>query len=416
MNSPVYSAREAVFMRALAEMEVIDCHEHLGPEPGRTRAEVDVFTLFSHYTRGDLFLAGMSPEEYRSLFDRTLPLERRWRVFQPYWDRIRWTSFARAARLAAAKFYGVDDISGGTAQALSDAMRKANTPGIYERVLGEACNIRAALTVRESTDAMDLGTPRLRPVASIGQFLPDSPESLAHPPFAPGCVVRTLEDYLAAMGVYLRRVKSEGAPAIKLWAREYGLPDAAAARAAFANLQSGKPLPSGALLALGDFLLERTLEYVKELGLVVSVHTGYWGDFRGLNPLHMIPVLQRHPGVRFDLFHLGYPWVRETLMLGKGFPNVWINLCWTHIISQRCAAEALDEAIDLLPANKLLAFGGDYGLPVEKVYGHLFMARENVARVLAARVGKGCFTETEALDLARRWFWRNPIELYRLPF
>ena len=101
-------------------------------------------------------------------------------------------------------------------------------------------------------------------------------------------------------------------------------------------------------------------------------------------------------------------------MLGKGFPNVWLNFCWTHIISQRFAMDGLDEAIDLIPTNKLLAFGGDYGTPVEKVYGHLVMAREDIARVLAGRIKNKQMTETQAIGLARKWFWENPKALYRL--
>lgn len=94
--------------------------------------------------------------------------------------------------------------------------------------------------------------------------------------------------------------------------------------------------------------------------------------------------------------------------------NVWLNLCWTHIISQRFATDGLDEAIDLIPMNKLLAFGGDYGVPVEKVYGHLTMAREDIARVLAGRIASKQMTEEQALTLARMWLWDNPKELYRL--
>ncbi|HOM73373.1 MAG TPA: amidohydrolase family protein, partial [Armatimonadota bacterium] len=108
------------------------------------------------------------------------------------------------------------------------------------------------------------------------------------------------------------------------------------------------------------------------------------------------------------------PWIREALMLGKGFPNVWLNLCWTHIISQKMATSAINEAIDLIPANKMLAFGGDYHIPVEKVYGHLVMAREDIAKALAERVAEKQMTESQAIDLAHKWFWDNPVELYRL--
>ena len=148
--------------------------------------------------------------------------------------------------------------------------------------------------------------------------------------------------------------------------------------------------------------------------MVIAVHTGYWGDFRELDPLHMIPMLERFPDTKFDIYHLGYPWVRETLMLGKGFPNVWLNFCWTHIISQRFAVAGLDEAIDLVPMNKILIFGGDYSLAVEKVYGHLVMAREDVAEVMARRLREGLMSESQAMDVIRKWFWDNPKELYNL--
>ena len=36
---------------AIRDFEIIDCHEHLGPEKWRLEKMVDVFTLFSHYTR-----------------------------------------------------------------------------------------------------------------------------------------------------------------------------------------------------------------------------------------------------------------------------------------------------------------------------------------------------------------------------
>ncbi len=414
MTTRMHSDLESALLRAMGEMETIDCHEHLGPERDRTGAEVDVFTLFSHYTRGDLLAAGMSEDQYRSLFDRRRPLDERWAEFQPFWEIIRWTSYARAARLAAARFYGADDINAATCQALSEAIRRANTPGLYERVLGEACRIRAALSVRELGDSLDFGNPRLRPVVSIAPFHPKDAGVLAHPPFVPGFEARTLDDFLEAMRLFLAKAKERGAPAIKAWAYPVGDPDASAARSAFADLLAGRDTPADPRIPLSNFLFDRAMAMASELDLAISIHTGYWGDFRRLDPLHLIPVFQRHPRARFDVFHLGFPWVRETLLLGKTFPNVWINLCWTHVISQQAAAEALDEAIDLLPANKLLAFGGDYGLPVEKVYAHLVMAREDIARALAARIESGQFTEAQALALARRWLFDNPAELYRL--
>lgn len=402
---------ETWLLEALAELEIIDCHEHLGPEKNRVTMPVDVFTLFSHYTRGDLAVAGMSDADYQALFNQDIPLERRWAIFQPYWEQVRWGSYARAALLAAEKFYGFATIDDQTYQPLSAALREANRPGLYERVLREACHIRTALTQCGSTD---LGTPLLTPVMPLAYEMETWP-ALAHPGFEPEATIRSLDDYLDAMRRYVVRLKAKGAVGLKMVSNPYQTPNRQEAMESFERLRQGResclPLPN----PLRDYVVDQTIAFAASQDLVIAVHTGYWGDFRTLDPLHIIPLLQRHPQARFDIYHLGYPWVREALMLGKGFPNVWLNLCWTHIISQRFVVAALDEALDLIPMNKLLAFGGDYGLPVEKVYGHLVMAREDIAQVLARRITAGQMTESQALELARKWFWDNPRELYRLP-
>ncbi|HPD14202.1 MAG TPA: amidohydrolase family protein [Planctomycetota bacterium] len=398
-------------LRDMAEFEIIDCHEHLGPERNRVAAQVDVFTLFAHYTRGDLAVAGMSDAQYQSLFNRDIPLARRWAVFEPFWEQIRWGSYARAALLAAQRFYGADDINARTFEAISEAMQQANTPGLYDRVLRQACNIRTCLTQCGSTDLG--GTPLLTPVMPLAYEM-ETWQALSRPPFEPNAAVRSLDDTLDAVRRYVVRVKAEGAVGLKMMSNPYKDPKREEALSAFESLRSGAvsrlPVPN----PLRDYVVDQAISAAADNDLVVCVHTGYWGDFRLLDPLHMIPILQRHPRARFDIYHVGYPWVREALMLGKGFPNVWLNFCWTHIISQKFAMDALDEAIDLIPMNKLLAFGGDYGVPVEKVYGHLVMAREDVARVLARRIADGQMTAAQALALARQWFVENPKALYRL--
>jgi len=398
---------------AISQLEIIDAHEHLPPELVRTEAKADVFTLFSHYTRSDLNCAGMSDRDYVLTQNHDLPLDYRWGLFAPYWEQIRHDSYARAALLAARKFYGAEDINADTYVAISERMAAANTPGIYQRVLGDACSIRTALTQCQRTD---LGTPLLTPVMPMVPNLwgGGTWRDIIEMGKETSGAINTFEDYLAAQQAYILRVKREGAVGLKMVSNPYGPPDLPAARECFEQLRAGtvKELPG--CNALRDLIMDESIRFAGEQDLVVCVHTGYWGDFRQLDPLHMIPMLQRHLGVRFDIYHVGYPWVRPALMLGKQFTNVWLNFCWTHLISQRFAMDALDEAIDLLPMNKLLGFGGDYGQPVEKVYGHLTMARENMARVLAARIERGTMTESAALGLTRKWLWENPRELYRL--
>jgi predicted TIM-barrel fold metal-dependent hydrolase len=243
---------------------------------------------------------------------------------------------------------------------------------------------------------------------------PETQENLIHPPFEKNAKVENFDDYLDVVGRYILRVKKEGAVGLKMHSYPYTEPDKKEAMDIFKKLISGTDFKLDVSNPLRSYIVDWAIKFAGQQGLIIAVHPGYWGDFRELDPLNMIPILQRHPNVKFDIYHLGYPWVRETLMLCKGFPNVWLNFCWTHIISQKFAMAGLDEAIDLVPVNKILAFGGDYNTPVEKVYGHLVMAREDIAKVLARRIEDGQFTESQALTLAKKWFWDNPIELYKL--
>jgi hypothetical protein len=136
----------------MVEMDIIDCHEHLPPEHVRTDSLQDVFTLFSHHTGYDLVSAGMGSQEYESLVDHNVSLDKRWQKFRPYWQAIRFGNYARAALLTAKLVYGFDDINDETYQGLSEKITAENTPGIYKRILCDRCRIRAALTQCCRTD------------------------------------------------------------------------------------------------------------------------------------------------------------------------------------------------------------------------------------------------------------------------
>jgi hypothetical protein len=100
--------------------------------------------------------------------------------------------------------------------------------------------------------------------------------------------------------------------------------------------------------------------------------------------------------------------------LGKNFPNVYVDLCWVHVISPWVARQTLHEWIETVPANKIFGFGGDY-IFVEGAYAHSRMARRGVAQVLAEKVEGGYLTEDEAIVLARKLLRENAVQFFRLP-
>ncbi|MGB9797150.1 MAG: hypothetical protein ACPLSK_00855 [bacterium] len=116
---------------------------------------------------------------------------------------------------------------------------------------------------------------------------------------------------------------------------------------------------------------------------------------------------------KFDIFHGGYPYTSELATLAKNFQNVFIDMCWLHIISPTVARRALHEWLETVPQNKIMGFGGDY-IFVEGAYAHSLIARQNIATVLIEKVEDGYFSEEEAVKIANRLLRDNPVELFNL--
>jgi hypothetical protein len=86
---------------------MVDTHEHLIPEIERLNAQVDVLaTFFPHYASSDLKAAGMPEEELLHIRKASAPLKERWALFEPWWEKIRNTGYARAMEIAARDLYG----------------------------------------------------------------------------------------------------------------------------------------------------------------------------------------------------------------------------------------------------------------------------------------------------------------------
>jgi predicted TIM-barrel fold metal-dependent hydrolase len=347
---------------------------------------------------------------FRSLFDYGTPLEERWKIFKPYYEAIRHGSYARAAILTARMVYGVDGITDDTYVELSERIAAENTPGIYKRMLTDRCRITASMTQCGRTDVERPLVP-LMPAGTLTNI--DSPRALER--LAGDESVKDLDGLLAIMKKTLERWVAEGAIGIKHKSEPNAPADRKAAEERFAKMMAGEKAPYAPheVNPLHCYLVHQVIDMAAELDLVVAVHAGIWGDYRNLDCKHMLTLAPAHPNATFDLYHLGMPHVRDAIVIGKNLPNVCLNLCWTHIISQVQTCSGIDELLDQVPVNKVFAFGGDYHRPIEKVVGHLHMARENFARVFGARIDRGLMSYDDAVAILRMWFWDNPLRVYR---
>jgi predicted TIM-barrel fold metal-dependent hydrolase len=176
-----------------------------------------------------------------------------------------------------------------------------------------------------------------------------------------------------------------------------------------------KPVFSGK--AFQDFMFHFILSIANRRRLIMQVHTGIQEGSGNLlsnsNPELLSNLFLEYPEVAFDLFHIGYPYQSSAGVLAKNFPNVYLDMCWAHIVSPNASVLALEEWIDTVPLTKISAFGGDF-LLVDGVYGHQHLARADVARALAAKVEEGVFDEDKAHEVARMFLYENPKRLFRL--
>ena len=74
----------------------------------------------------------------------------------------------------------------------------------------------------------------------------------------------------------------------------------------------------------------------------------------------------------------------------------------------------MDEWLDGVPMNKILAFGADC-LHVEQTLGALILTRRLLTQAFVAKIVESGWSESLALECASRLLSRNAVELYRLP-
>ena len=70
-----------------------------------------------------------------------------------------------------------------------------------------------------------------------------------------------------------------------------------------------------------------------------------------------------YPRVKFDLFHISYPYQGELSVLAKLFPNVYVDFCWAHIVSPSVSRRTLHEFLEMVPVNKILASAAITAIP-----------------------------------------------------
>lgn len=415
------------------QIRVVDVHEHLPPEKNRLDPVPDFFDqVLRDYTGADIGNIGNAFSHDQKFRDKSLSIEERWASFLPIYDRIKNTGYMRCLRLGFKKVHGIDIKDADSIRRINESIVRLYKPGIYRKILFDMGKIDYVLTPK-TYDHLDRDAyPDFFRIARyIDRILVlEKPEDIETLEKRYHQAVHSLDDMEKIYRKFVDESIEDGVVGFKT-ALAYVRPidyelhsrDEAETILRRVLVHIGPPWPRRRTLSLSEggeltnYCMHLMLKIIEEKGLPISFHTGLQTggkkDIRFTNPQHLIPLFREYKNVNFDLYHGGFPFVHEFGELGKSWPNVYLDLCWFHTISPEGARSQLSELVELVPIHKIFAFGADTSIP-ESVIGHLEMAKENCALVLAEKVLNGFFTEEEAVEYARRILRTNPIEVFDL--
>ena len=418
---------------------LIDTHEHTVPEEDRLKEGSDPFRVFlAQYFSSDIISAGLSVEDYAKVMNPKVSVHERWKTVEPYWQRTKNTSYYESIKIAAKDLYGIDEINDRTIGKLAEEMKARNKKGLYKWILKDMSKVEMAI-LDSITDEVNVDKEFFFPVVRLEDFtVIRGREDVKRVGRRLNMPIHSLRDFERALEFRIESIIDKIA-AFKIalaYKRDIYFEKVTFndAEKTFNKIMSSKDTyfritrPDGVRVTvpdeisleegryLQDYMVHRILQLAAKHSLPVQVHTGLQEGNLNLvsnsNPLLLANLFMDYNDVVFDVFHGSYPYVKEVATLAKNLPNVYIDMCWLHIISPYTAKEALSDWLDLVPASKILGFGGDYKM-VEGTYGHSKIARRNIAQVLRSKVDGGQFTEDEARKIAGMLLRENALEVFK---
>ncbi len=414
----------------LNSIEIFDTHEHLPPYEDLRDKDTDILKEYmTQYVSTDMISAGLPVKELEKLFNTSIPLMDRWKIAEKYWDICRYTGHGRALELSVKELYGIDRINRETIEELNTQFRKSLEPGHYKKVLKEKSKIRISINDRFENQSLDCDKEYFKSACRLDHFIaPSTKASLAQVKDEGELMVSSFDNWLLSCEKAFNKAFEKGAVCIKFdhaynRTLRHDFVTRQEAEKGFHHIfdtdsqfEWRPQVRLNRSKAFEDYMVHFILSLANESGRIIQIHTGgVWGqngnNVDNANPIHLNNLFLRYPNVKFDIFHIGYPFQHILGALAKSFPNVYIDMCWAHIISPIASINALREWIDSVPLNKISAFGGDYCI-IDAVAGHQKIARENVSRALSEAISDGVFDINEAKKIGKMLLHDNPSELF----
>ena len=401
----------------ISKIPCINSHSHISPEIDRIAEAPDALAFFKHaYPASDLVSAGMSPDQMKAALEPGLPLAERWKIFEPYFRYTRLTGYSQCIVEGFRDLLGFLDLTAETVEPISDALREHSKPGFYHDVLQRRSNI--ALTVINMEDLIEVDRTLFLPLPRLNRFsMLRSAAQIQAIEKDYDVAITNLAQHVEVIRQVCRDWKRATVAGVKMSQSYHRRMDFTArqkedAAKVFDGLMRGEyaGLDSAEGVLLEDYLVFECCRAASDADFdypVPSRHTGR--KLRKHGRVHARAArrtVSDFPRGTFRSLSRRLPYLREGAVLGKTFSNVYLNMSWIHIISPIGSRLDLQEWLQMVPYNKIIAFGDDLQ-HVEAVYGHLKMARRNFALALAEMIREGLVSESVALDIAQATFHDN---------
>ena len=326
------------------------------------------------------------------------PMGERWQIFEPWWKSIRLTGYSQAISEGIRDLLGFEELSAGTVEGISRELERRNRPGLYREVLKSRANVRLSVVNMNDLVEVDreffLGLPRLNRFSMLNSAA--DVEAIERDYEAD---IGSLDDHVSVIRQVCGDWKAAVVAGIKLSqsyhrAMDFTERSREDAAAVYDRLLRGEynglNTPEGVVLE--DYLVFECCRAAAESGLTIQFHMGMragnFGGMEGCSPAGLTELMRSFPRPASTSRTPATPYLREGAVLGKTFPNCFLNMSWIHIISPQGSRHDLKEWLRMVPSNKIIAFGDDV-MHAEVVYGHLKMARRNFAVALAEMIEGG---------------------------
>jgi len=412
-------------------IDIIDTHEHLQAFEVQRPQKADVLVEYgTAYMQSHIAVAGMGVKRYREEIESSsLSVLEKWDLMEPYWEKSRYTGFGQHLDATARVLYGIPQINRETIEDLNRCFLESFHQNHYEKVMKEVCHIETSLL---DVPDQKVDTRYFKKVSRFDPYVCfQSYDQWVELEEAYGRGIRSLHDLENAFEEYIRESVKNGSAAFKLGVAIYRSLDFE--KVCFEDAEKAfnrMIVPEGRIMsvpwvrpfchtepALENYMLHKGLAVLNELKMPLQIHTGmqaWTGNYLPYsNPELLIPLFAEYPDVRFDLFHIGYPYQRVMGALAKMHPNVYIDMVWAHVLSPKASVLSLEEWLETIPYHKIIGFGADSCF-IDGVAGQRWMAIHNIAVALENKVKSGLFTEKKACELAKAVLYDNPIELYHI--